>query len=463
MSGSTSEHAIAPAARDWIARTLGGELTSLTRMVVRREAWCAEIKHPDGSSARYFIRIDRNALRGNPGPRSLQRETRLIRYLAEQTDIPTQQILGWSDEHQIAIQSFVPGRADLHRVERAEQHSVMNEFMDIMARMHRIDVHRLDLPEFDIPPTPEAHSLMELDSVDSQSDPSLVPDSSTLLGTFSKRWLRNHVPRQVERTVLLQGDTGPGNFMFEDGHVTAVVDWEWAHLGDPMEDLGNLWVRDFFTPSSGGDLSDYFRDYARRADVTLDRQKIIYYLVHQWARSVVAIPGLVRRPDWQSPVAMNLGYQAVCDLACCEAIGLYHDIPELEAESLGIEGGSPGSELYGLLAEQLEKAVVPRLEDDFARSTATGAADIARYLERLHLHGPRADALELEGINAILGERHGDLSTARTAFNRELEQLPEAREGDVLRHCWGVAQRNMELMGPLVALWRDCRLARVEV
>ena len=41
----------------------------------------------------------------------------------------------------------------------------------------------------------------------------------------------------------MQGDTGPGNFMYQDGKVTAVVDWELAHLGDPMDDIAWLSLR----------------------------------------------------------------------------------------------------------------------------------------------------------------------------------------------------------------------------
>lgn len=154
----------------------------------------------------------------------------------------------WSDEHGIAIQSFEPGRADLNSTSRSEQDRVLRDFMDIMAELHCIDVESLALEEFDIPPTPEAHSLMELDAVDSGLDNSLPPDSTTLLGSFGKQWLRNHVPAQVERTSLVQGDTGPGNFLFANNRVIAVVDWDWAHYGDPMEDLGSVWLHDFSTP-----------------------------------------------------------------------------------------------------------------------------------------------------------------------------------------------------------------------
>ena len=287
------------AALPWIERTTGGRIIELTRMVVRREAWRVTVDDGGGKPRTWFLRIDRQLAAGKPYPRDLARETELIRFLAANTGIPTQRILGWNDEHAVAIQSFEPGRADLHNAPREEQHDVMMHFMDIMAEMHSLDVQRLALPRFEIPATPEEHSLMELRAVEDPRLARLPVDSSTVLGAFGKRWLLNHVPDRVERTVLLQGDTGPGNFLFENHRVTAVVDWEWAHYGDPMEDVGNLWLRDFFTPSCDGDLTPYIRRYAEKAGITVDRQKAIYYLVHQLVRSVMTLPGLVRRPDWK--------------------------------------------------------------------------------------------------------------------------------------------------------------------
>ena len=35
--------------------------------------------------------------------------------------------------------------------------------------------------------------------------------------------------------------------------MTGVLDWEWAHLGDPLEDIGNICVREFWNPSGGLD------------------------------------------------------------------------------------------------------------------------------------------------------------------------------------------------------------------
>ena len=56
------------------------------------------------------------------------------------------------------------------------------------------------------------------------------------------RWLHDHRPPTTRRT-LVHGDFRLGNMMVGDDGLRAVLDWELAHLGDPMEDLGWLCVR----------------------------------------------------------------------------------------------------------------------------------------------------------------------------------------------------------------------------
>ncbi len=56
------------------------------------------------------------------------------------------------------------------------------------------------------------------------------------------RWLRSQAPSDSERT-LVHGDFRIGNIMFDRVGLTAVLDWELAHVGDPIEDLGWFCVR----------------------------------------------------------------------------------------------------------------------------------------------------------------------------------------------------------------------------
>ncbi len=56
------------------------------------------------------------------------------------------------------------------------------------------------------------------------------------------RWLETHRPPTTRRT-LVHGDFRLGNVMVGPAGLTAVLDWELAHVGDPMEDLGWLCVK----------------------------------------------------------------------------------------------------------------------------------------------------------------------------------------------------------------------------
>lgn len=52
------------------------------------------------------------------------------------------------------------------------------------------------------------------------------------------RWLRRHLPEPSGRLCLVHGDYRSGNFLFDgSGEIRGVLDWEMAHVGDPLEDL----------------------------------------------------------------------------------------------------------------------------------------------------------------------------------------------------------------------------------
>ncbi len=57
-----------------------------------------------------------------------------------------------------------------------------------------------------------------------------------------RRWLIDHRPPPAE-PVVVHGDFRLGNLIVGDDGLRAVIDWELAHLGDPMEDLGWLCVK----------------------------------------------------------------------------------------------------------------------------------------------------------------------------------------------------------------------------
>jgi aminoglycoside phosphotransferase (APT) family kinase protein len=52
------------------------------------------------------------------------------------------------------------------------------------------------------------------------------------------RWLRGHPPPAAQKLAVVHGDYRTGNFLYgPDGEIGGILDWEMAHLGDPLEDL----------------------------------------------------------------------------------------------------------------------------------------------------------------------------------------------------------------------------------
>ena len=52
------------------------------------------------------------------------------------------------------------------------------------------------------------------------------------------RKLYKKPPKEPIKKSLVHGDYRNGNFLFNENKITGILDWEMAHIGDPLEDLG---------------------------------------------------------------------------------------------------------------------------------------------------------------------------------------------------------------------------------
>ena len=97
------------------------------------------------------------------------------------------------------------------------------------------------------------------------------------------RWLRDHRPPSDRRT-LVHGDFRLGNVMVGEDGLRAVLDWELAHLGDPMEDLGWLCVKAWRfgspLPVAGvGRYDQLIEAYEAASGLTLDPEVVRWWEV----------------------------------------------------------------------------------------------------------------------------------------------------------------------------------------
>ena len=63
--------------------------------------------------------------------------------------------------------------------------------------------------------------------------------------TYALRWLAAREPAPPTSLTVVHGDFRVGNLLVAPDGLRAVLDWEFAHLGDPHEDLGWPMVRDW--------------------------------------------------------------------------------------------------------------------------------------------------------------------------------------------------------------------------
>ncbi|WP_170432487.1 phosphotransferase family protein [Ruegeria arenilitoris] len=101
-----------------------------------------------------------------------------------------------------------------------------------MGRIHSVDYTALELP-FLKAPVPSA-AQYEIDTI-RQSLDQLSISRPTL--EWGLRWLERNLP-QTNELVLAHRDFRTGNFMVDETGLTAILDWEFAAVSDPMSDIG---------------------------------------------------------------------------------------------------------------------------------------------------------------------------------------------------------------------------------
>jgi aminoglycoside phosphotransferase (APT) family kinase protein len=126
------------------------------------------------------------------------------------------------------------------------------------------------------------------------------------------RWVAEHLPK-APRSCVVHGDFRNGNLIIGDDGVRCVLDWELAHIGDPMLDLGWLCVPTWRfggpLPVGGfGHRDDLFRAYERAGGASVDPAHVRFWeafgcikwalmCMHKGLGDLGAVPGARRNVE----------------------------------------------------------------------------------------------------------------------------------------------------------------------
>jgi aminoglycoside phosphotransferase (APT) family kinase protein len=197
----------------------------------------------------------------------------------------------WDGDETFPVKFFVmkraPGEALGSRLIRGDRYEqargvLPGQLARSLARIHTI--RKADHPELERLPGPEpgaspAKSEVELWEKHYRAE---TPNPHPVF-EVAFRWLRAGLPQAGPET-LVHGDYRLGNFLYTEEGLQGVVDWELAHWGDPMEDLGWISVRSWRfggkEPVAGlAPREEFFRLYEEAGGLPVDRDRVRFWEV----------------------------------------------------------------------------------------------------------------------------------------------------------------------------------------
>ncbi|GAC1529195.1 MAG: phosphotransferase family protein [Acidimicrobiales bacterium] len=223
-------------------RVLGdssAEVVGLSRLSggASRETWAFDIRRSGASGERLILRRDPP---GAPrmGPGGMGMEARVLA-AASAGGVPVPRILAASDEcDELAAAYIVMERIDGETIPRkilrddtyeTARQQLAAQCGTVLARLHGLaPVDSLGLADSD-----QVAQYRETLDVLGEPHPAFE---------LGFRWLEANRP-PTQRRSIVHGDFRNGNLIVGPEGLRAVLDWELAHAGDPLEDLGWLCVK----------------------------------------------------------------------------------------------------------------------------------------------------------------------------------------------------------------------------
>jgi len=249
---------------------------------------------------------------------------------------------------------------------------------------------------------------------------------------------------------LVHNDFRNGNFLVNGAGIVAVLDWEIAHIGDPMRDLGwicvNSWRFGGDKPVGGfGDYQDLFRGYEEVSGQPVNIEQVKFWEVFGsfwWAVGCLGMAEHYRTGPDRSVERPTIGRRSSeCQVDCVNLL--------IPGQVTPVQSASKPASLDMPRADELLTAVRDFLRDDVMTATSGRVNFLARVsgnaldivLREWQL-GSSARALELTQLQALFDDaaaHDSDLEALRWRLTQALrdgsQSLSDEKLQDYLRHA----------------------------
>ena len=425
---------------------LGGRVVWAERQPRWRPAWYMDVEK-SGERLPIYFRGDRGI--SDAAVYGLEHEMACLQVL-EAAGLPVPHVYGFCPEPRGILMERSPGRADLSTAhDAAEARSVQRHYMELLAKLHSLDIDPFLEKGLAAPSTPDQLALADIPLWEKgyrrgkfQPEP---------LIEFGLKWLKRNIPAPAGPACFVCGDAG--QFLFDEGRVTALIDLELAHLGDRAEDLGGLRNRDLSEPL--GDLAPAYQDYTEFAGQSVDPFLIDYHAARFALLTPLAtVPVLATARPGVDLIQYFCWYH-VYSRAPIEVIAHAQGVELEEPEPLG-PAPNAQSPIYTDLCQRL--APDTDSSEDFSDYAESTTYRTAIYLSRRNDFGPQIDADNLADINRLLGTAHTDLLEADSVLESWIQDTDASADADLLRLLYRRCVREELLVDPILGELRGARI-----
>ena len=274
----------------YLGRQLGApaKVANLERLAggVSRETWGFDLIKSDPETLAdepLVLRMDSDkAFLGG----SRETEFHLLRLVARR-EIPVPAVLWCETDPSILGRSFfvmrrVEGEWRVNRLQNdprlsAARESIADQLAEALASVHEIRPEDVAGVVTGLPVLPIAEAIRQQEALyrERAVDPHPVLE-------LALEWLNAHLPPE-QLLALVHGDFRIGNVIFDESGLRAILDWELAHFGNPLEDVAWVFLRswrggrDDLEVGGVASREAFLRAYERASGSSIDRREMRFW------------------------------------------------------------------------------------------------------------------------------------------------------------------------------------------
>ena len=403
---------------EWIERTIGGRVVRSERQPRWRPAWFIDVERA-GEILPVYFRGDRGSL--DHGVYALEHEYRVLGVL-EANGIAVPHVYGFCPEPEGIVMERVAGRANLLTVDDPdERRAILHDYMTWLARIHRIGTGPFEAAGLSV----GGGDLIMADFDRWESTYRAKKARPEPFIEFAIGWLRRDPPRRQAEPTLAVGDSG--QFLFDGGRVTAVIDLELAFLGDPLHDLACMRLRDLAEPL--GPLASAFAHYESEMGSAIDRAALDFHTIRFAVCTPMSVSHVLANPPGDIDFVRYLVWYVQFSRVALEIMAGQKGVP-LDAMPIADLETSRFADGFAMLDAALAD-IAP--DDPQQRFRLDVAQRLSAFLRCVNEFGPQLEREDLDDAAALLGTRPLSWRACDVELEAFVAKVDGATDADLIR------------------------------